>query len=478
MLRRPCILASTVSLILSVLLAVSQSRHFSYADLTGATRLYTIPTLPPIPALPPMPIPSPIPSLPSMPTVHTLAGGGGGDAPLPPATTLPFIYTSLSKHNTIAGTASGQKLREPTLLCNSTLHVPEIASHLWNVSSRERELCRLMFVEYDSDRFPDRNWCWWGLKEFGCHRHMNLGWTWAQATYFTSQRPWWPTRSKAFQPLRSPEVCEIPNHGDTHSWSKEEWAAAQDWFEKNVAVFVLNLPNDQVRWHAISKRLTELNIKVNRVAGVDMRNRDALMHAQMEHLIPHEYNVSAVEAEATKTRGLGNGVLGTVGCAAAHFRAQAKALEEHAQYPLAVVFEDDVSPSDDFIPRLWSLVREELPCDWAAVSLRSMCPFGECTSKHLSRVLPDENELESTCRHGVNYGFQGVLYRSDQLADLHSKLKRAVFSTPPRPNCLDIDVAMASISNEVAYYAVPVVQQPGFLSVIEEASDRLNINMK
>merc|ERR1711908_152552 len=145
----------------------------------------------------------------------------------------------------------------------------------------------------------------------------------------------------------------------------------------------------------------------------------------------------AAESEAKRTRGLSDGILGTMGCAAAHLRAQAHALRSESA--LAVVFEDDVSPSDDFIPRLWSLACEELPCDWAAVSLRSMCPFGDCMSMHLSRVRPDENELESTCRHGVNYGFQGVLYRVEHLSDLHSRLKKTVFGAPPRPHCLDID---------------------------------------
>merc|ERR1712232_915569 len=108
-------------------------------------------------------------------------------------------------------------------------------------------------------------------------------------------------------------------------------------------------------------------------------------------------------------------ILGTTGCAAAHFKAQMKAIADGAK--LAIIMEDDSWPSDDFVPRLWSLVREELPCDWEVVSLSSRCPFGKCISPHLTRV-PDGNEPEDRCRHGVNYGMQGILYRIESIPEV------------------------------------------------------------
>lgn len=154
------------------------------------------------------------------------------------------------------------------------------------------------------------------------------------------------------------------------------------------------------------------------------------------------------------------------------FRATPKA---HRPKPIALVLEDDAHPSDDVVEKLWHLARKELPCDWAAVSLRAMCPFGTCVSPHLSRVQPDVNEPEDRCRHGVNYGLQGVLYRLGALPRLRERWREVVFD-PARPHCLDVDVALASISDEVGYYAVPFVQSPGFLQEADAVSTRTYIN--
>jgi GR25 family glycosyltransferase involved in LPS biosynthesis len=142
------------------------------------------------------------------------------------------------------------------------------------------------------------------------------------------------------------------------------------------------------------------------------------------------------------------------------------ALQSAESKPITLILEDDVYLSRDFIPRVWNLARSELPCDWEVVSLASRCPYGKCVSRQLSRVYPDEMEPAWRCRHGVNYGFQGVLYRTNKLASLQDKWKPVVFDEE-RPHCLDIDVALASISDKVAFYAVPSVQLPGFLSELQ-----------
>merc|ERR1711953_1173651 len=92
----------------------------------------------------------------------------------------------------------------------------------------------------------------------------------------------------------------------------------------------------------------------------------------------------------------------------------------------SLVFEDDIWPEEDFIPRLWKLVQEELPCDWHVVSLLSRCAYGTCVSPHLSRVSPDINEPAYRCHAGVNWGMHGILYRTSALKQLQATWKSVV----------------------------------------------------
>jgi len=143
--------------------------------------------------------------------------------------------------------------------------------------------------------------------------------------------------------------------------------------------------------------------------------------------------------------------------------------------PLAVVLEDDSWIEDDFVPRLWSLVKEEVPCDWEVVALNSRCGYGKCISRQLMRVQPDRNEPAWRCRHGVNWGMHGVLYRTSTLQRVQERWKQTVFNES-RPHCLDVDVALASISDQVKFYAVPACLNPGFLREMNMASSRFGIN--
>jgi len=43
---------------------------------------------------------------------------------------------------------------------------------------------------------------------------------------------------------------------------------------------------------------------------------------------------------------------------------------------------------------------------------------------------------------------------------------------------LDVDVALASISDQVGFYVVPAVQDPGFLREMNFESSRFGINME
>jgi hypothetical protein len=236
---------------------------------------------------------------------------------------------------------------------------------------------------------------------------------------------------------------------------------------------VLNLPSDKERWAMVSHRLRKLGIQAQRISGVDLREAGALQAARQVGLVPSEYNFSRAKELAAAPENAMGGVLGTLGCAIGHFTAQRAALADGR--PLAVVLEDDVQLEKDFVERLWSLVRDELPCDWEVTSLYSRCPFGRCVSPHLARILPDVNEPEWRCRQGVNWGMQGMLYRVSRLNAAQGVWRRAVFDSE-RPHCLDVDVALASVSDQVNYYAVPSVQEPGFLRETNLESARWSIN--
>jgi len=77
----------------------------------------------------------------------------------------------------------------------------------------------------------------------------------------------------------------------------------------------------------------------------------------------------------------------------------------------------------------------------------------------------------------VNYGFQGVLYRSSEVHNLQQEWIPTVFDEE-RPHCLDVDVALASISDKVRFYAVPASQNPGLLNELPEGSSRVDINFQ
>jgi len=386
-------------------------------------------------------------------------------------------WSSVAKH------ASAKAMPRGRVLCNREVPVPRAnaTGPVFDVSEEDNAKCfksvaQLLNQGRGQLEKHGRNWCWVGLKEFGCHRHVmeHLSWQFEQgmaANYHATIR-------QPFHPLRNAETCDQRDLGAARSWSAEELIAARAWFRKNTAVYVLSLPSSTQRRSTVSQRLYDLDMPFTFVAGVDLRQPNALELAREEGLIPKSFNISRAQEEANRPRNgmaADGSIAGTVGCAAGHFRVQRHAVKLTPDRPLTVVFEDDVSPADDFVPRLWSLVTEELPCDWQAVSLASRCPFGTCISPHLTRVQPDINEPAWLCRAGVNWGFQGMLYRTREIESLHRKWKPAVFNEE-HPHCLDVDVALASISDQVSFYAVPMVQSPGMLTELHEGSSRASIN--
>jgi len=369
-------------------------------------------------------------------------------------------------------------------VCNPAANMaldPADAAKPWRLPKAEVERCfdalvSKKLLKPDSRKY-ERNWCWVGMKEIGCHWHFYDRITWADMRRLAVAAG--GTSNSTFQPVRKPEVCDRKVLGGAIAWTQNEWQAAKQWFSDNVAVYVLSLPTSAVRRATIRARLNELRMPFAFVDGVDLRKPGALRAAKREGLIPEAFNVTLAQAEAYRARqnmGSTGSIVGTVGCAAGHFRAQQHGLTHDPRH-LTVVFEDDVSPVDDFIPRLWRLVTKDLPCNWQAVSLYSRCPFGTCVSPHLTRVQPDVNEPAWRCHHGVNYGFQGMVYRTSEINHLQEEWMPVVFDEK-RPHCLDVDVALASISDRVQFYAVPASQNPGFLREVSEGSSRVQINFQ
>lgn len=358
-------------------------------------------------------------------------------------------------------------------LCNSTAPLPR-QEHLlreWKLSPMWRRACE---AKNKHDSVPqERNWCWIGIKQ-ECHWNLKAHFSWEELQRKAAESgnaP--PVRDEPFHPLEHPEVCDRPENGVSRRFTVEEYRMARDWFKSHVQVYVLNLPTDTERWHMISQRLQALEIEATHIFGVDMRVEGSLDSAKQEGWVPKEFNFTHAQSVAYTPRQNMGSILGTLGCAAAHFKAQDRILSDRV--PLGLVMEDDSWPADDFVPRLWRLVREELPCDWNVLALYSRCPYGTCVSPHLARVRPDANEPFWRCRQGVNWGMHAILYRTETLPEVQKIWRKTVFDEE-RPHCMDVDVALASISDKVGYYAVPNVQEPPFVKETNHRSARWDIN--
>jgi hypothetical protein len=358
-------------------------------------------------------------------------------------------------------------------ICNSTALIPEPQLRGWQLQAGWKRVCELK--NQGDDVASDRNWCWIGVKR-QCHAHLKEHFSWLDYQARAAEKgraP--PVGDSPFSGLEDPEVCDRPELGKASNWTESELSTAREWFDQHVNVYVLNLDSDKKRWESIQQRLSQLNIPAQRVAGVDMRKPDSLQFAKEQGWVLPGFNFSKAQATAYLPEHEMGSILGTLGCAAGHFKAQGEVLVKGS--PLGIVFEDDSLPEDDFVARVWSLVTAELPCDWEAVALMSRCPYGRCISPHLVRVLPDVNEPGWRCRQGVNWGMHAVMYRTDSLSRLQYEWQKTVFDEK-RPHCMDVDVALASISDKVAFYAVPSVQEPGFLREADLNSARWSINQE
>lgn len=356
-------------------------------------------------------------------------------------------------------------------MCNMTAPIPAVDPQAWELGPAWRRVCSERNRE---GAYPfGRNWCWVGMKRM-CHWNIKNHVSWATVQQKAADLGIAPPSSlQPYSPLRNPELCDDPSRGAPVRFSERDFQQAREWFKDNVAVYVVSLPTSSNRWEQIRARLEELQLWATRVPGVDMRVPNAIQDAKRGGFVPGPYNFTrAQEAGYAWKHDVGS-MIGTLGCASAHFKVQQVAIADGS--PMAVVLEDDSWPSDDFIPRLWRLVREELPCDWEVTALLSRCGFGSCVSPHLARVEPDVNEPQWRCRQGVNWGMHATLYRTEAIPRVQRLWKEAVFDEE-RPRCMDVDVALASISDRVSFYSVPSAQDPGFVHETTHRSARWDIN--
>jgi len=390
------------------------------------------------------------------------------------------------KHHVIlARTTNLSKLQ----LCNSSQAAPRlITPRSFHLPLMWQEACRRVRYPTNAWLGGERNWCWvWMMQQ--CYWHRDYTWWEIQEVVADGGLAPHP-RNVPIPGLQNAGLCDRHDHGKPlANVSLLEKRAALAWVEANVAIHVLNLPSDTAKWKAISRRFLEVGIKnFTRIPGIDMTGRGALQKAQQEGWVPKSWNHSEAWTKTLKMfksstakeqhdKSLMDMGMGTIGCAAAHLRAmkRAKAHAEAEHKPLIIIFEDDARIEDDFAVKLRRLVEQEVPCDWDAISLMSQCPYGVCVTPHLARIQPDGNEPEYRCYHGGTYGFYGMLYRTSSLGFIRSRLWEIMWDAS-RPSCLPVDVAMASIANEVAYYAVPQTQLPGFLREKSSFSHRLALN--
>jgi hypothetical protein len=325
--------------------------------------------------------------------------------------------------------------------------------------------------------WKDPNSCWAWTKRMCYEKGGNISWRDAQSQVGHLS----PTFEEQPMGLGYDSVCDRPENGAALVVTKEETLAARKWFREHVSVYVLNLRSEELRLKTISARLTELGVAFTRVPGVDLTQPGALDDARQRGFVPKTYDYAKAAANGKLVSNSMQGIAGSMGCGIGHLGALEKAHQDWAAQEqlsadlgppeeLALILEDDVRLSDDFMVRLMRLIEDEVPCDWEALSLRSMCPYGDCLSPHLSRVRPDGNEPYGRCYHGVNYGFYAMLYQRSKLGRIRHLLSETMWEED-RPRCLDIDVALASISDDLAYYAVPGSQYPSFLSFFETSMD-------
>lgn len=321
--------------------------------------------------------------------------------------------------------------------------------------------------------WPGQSACWERMKQESCYAgDGKLSWRQAQENLARRSLAPFP-EIVPIHPLRRPELCQHASLGAfADDAGAEETKQANAWLKSTVAVYVLVFSEQQdTPGGRAGAGLASQGVDFTPLRGLDLALNGSYQRAKQAGAIPGGFDFSrAEEASQSKLQGM-DGIAGAVGLAASHLQAMDHAASAGDERPLVLVLEEDAAPAEHFAVKLRRLVQDEVPCDWVAVSLQSACPYGECVAPHLARVRPNTNEPAERCHHGANFGFYSMLYRKVTLPPLVRRLRRTVWDEK-RPRCLDVDVALSSLANELAYYAVPKVQVPGLIVSGGGASSR------
>eukprot|EP00930_Biecheleria_cincta_P052389 TRINITY_DN3762_c0_g1_i1.p1 TRINITY_DN3762_c0_g1~~TRINITY_DN3762_c0_g1_i1.p1 ORF type:complete len:495 (-),score=88.73 TRINITY_DN3762_c0_g1_i1:315-1751(-) len=334
-------------------------------------------------------------------------------------------------------------------------------SRAWDLEDGFKLVCeaRNRVKDHWKIRFSteDRNWCWVGIKDM-CHHSIHRPQNWDVYRDEAFQQSLAPSSSDSpFDPLENPRLCDGTG-GDVPSFSTPEEEEANTWFKKHVKVYVVSLGKSQGNPSEVSTRLLALGIEAIPVDGADMADSGMLEKAKAAGWVPKAFNFTAAQQVADGPQFKEGSMIDTLGSASAHFKAQDQIVKDSA--PLGLVLEDDSYLIDGFVSNLWRIVTTELPCDWDILQLSARCPYGKCISQHLARIRPDGNEPDWRCHAGVNLGMSAMLYRRSSLPAVQELWKATSFNEKS-PHCLDVDVALASISDRVGYYAIPNTQSLG-----------------
>lgn len=332
--------------------------------------------------------------------------------------------------------------------CSSEAGDPPPQFKAWKATSSRCQQLRNELSSRESTRKLD---CWEVLvSTCAALGEKNCGSTWKEALSGASHRLRMPLDEPKY-PLDDISLCGGKS-GISRSWTFEERRKAKSWFERNVQVYVLEMPglvlSDK---HETIFDLTQHGLEAAHVAGFDLLSSSDLEAAHFSGSVPTAFNETLLRDQAY-----------AISKAASHFHIQNLASTSPAPKPIALVLEDGVGLATDFREKVWALIQEEIPCDWDVLSLSSSCPAGRCISPHLARIGPHPDENQQ-CDKTVSGGFGGILYRSAAVADFRKRWMEVAFDAN-HPNCLNLDASLKALSDEVAFYAVPAVQTPRILS--------------
>mmetsp|Transcript_44957 Transcript_44957/g.80771 ORF Transcript_44957/g.80771 Transcript_44957/m.80771 type:complete len:245 (+) Transcript_44957:2-736(+) len=240
-------------------------------------------------------------------------------------------------------------------------------------------------------------------------------------------------------------------------WTAAEQQESLEWFLANVQILVLEMPGSVIsNSREILPDLQRHGLRARTVAGYDFGTASAdfvFKAAIRDGSIPEGFDSSDPLDEVHAAK---------VARAASYFRALTLAREASVPKPITLVLEDGVALADDFRHKLWALIREEIPCNWVALSLSSSCPIGSCTSQHLARLSPDPKLSTLERCEFAAAGLGGALFRTAQLQDFQNLWMNVAFAYG-HAECLSLHASLSAISDKVAVYAVPAVHNPWIL---------------